>query len=88
MTLILHPIRVATGFDEEGILVLDEEERLVAVLVRLSDTNEVAPGQWYLEAKFGVLEGLGHPTYADLDAAQEEIAQHLARRHRDGLAIP
>jgi hypothetical protein len=42
MSLTLQPIRVATGFDEEGVLVLDEEQRLVAVLVRLSDTNEVA----------------------------------------------
>jgi hypothetical protein len=81
MSLTLQPIRVATGFDEEGVLVLDEEQRLVAVLVRLSDTNEVAPGQWYVEAKFDVLEGLGHPTYADLDAAQEGIVQHLAGRH-------
>ena len=45
MTLTLQPIRVATGFDEEGMMVLDEKQRLVAVLVRLSDDNEVAPGQ-------------------------------------------
>jgi hypothetical protein len=45
MTLTLRPIRVATGFDEEGMMLLDEEQRLVAVLVRLSDENEVAPGQ-------------------------------------------
>ena len=80
MTLTFQSIRVATGFDEEGMLVLDERQRLLAVLVRLSDENEVAPGRWYLEAKFGVLEGLGQPTYPDLDAAQEGIAQHLARR--------
>ena len=43
MTLTLQPMRVATGFDEEGMMVLDEQ-RLVAVLVRLSDENEVAPG--------------------------------------------
>jgi hypothetical protein len=29
---------------------------VVAVLVRLSDENEVAPGQWYLEAGFGRLK--------------------------------
>jgi hypothetical protein len=45
MTLTLQPIRVATGFDEDGMLVLDEEQRLVAVLARLSGENEVAPGQ-------------------------------------------
>jgi hypothetical protein len=80
MSLTFQPILVATGFDEEGVLVLDEEQRLLAVLTHISDENEVAPGQWYLEAKFGVLEGLDHPTYPDLDAAQEEIAQYLTRR--------
>ena len=43
MTLTLQPIRVATGFDEEGMMVLDRQ-RLVAGLVRLVDDNEVAPG--------------------------------------------
>jgi hypothetical protein len=38
-------------------MVLDEEQRLVAVLVRLSDENEVAPGQWYLGAGFGQIDG-------------------------------
>ena len=45
MSFSLQPVRVATGFDEEGMLVLDEGQRLLALLVRLSDTNEVAPGQ-------------------------------------------
>lgn len=80
MTLTLQPIRVATGFDEEGMLVLDEAQRLVAVLVRLSNENDVAPGQWYLEAKFGALEGLGQPTFPDLDVARDGIARHLAGR--------
>jgi hypothetical protein len=44
MTFTLQSVLVATGSDEEGMLVLDEEQRLVAVLVRLSDDNEVAPG--------------------------------------------
>jgi hypothetical protein len=56
MTFTLQPVRVATGFDEEGMMLLDERQRLVAVLVRLSDENEVAPGQWYLEAGFGRLK--------------------------------
>ena len=45
MSLSLQPVRVATGFDEEGMLVFDGDQRLVAVLTRLSDQNEVAPGQ-------------------------------------------
>jgi hypothetical protein len=32
-----------------------------------------------VEAKFALLDGLDHPTYADLDAAQESIRQRLAR---------
>jgi hypothetical protein len=79
MTLILQPIRVATGFDEEGMMVLDKEERLLAVLVRLSDGNEVAPGQWYLEAGFGRIDGTNHPTFSNLDMAMDWISRHLAK---------
>ena len=77
MTLTLQPIRVATGFDEEGMMVLDRQ-RLVAGLVRLVDDNEVAPGHWYLEAAYGRIDGTSHPTFASLDSAQEWIARRLA----------
>ena len=79
MSYSLQPVRVATGFDEEGMMVLDEGQRLVAVLVRLSDENEVAPGQWYLEAGFGRLDSGGHPTFSNLDEVQDWIGQRLAR---------
>jgi hypothetical protein len=79
MSFTLRPIRVATGFDEEGMMVLDEEQRLVAVLVRLSDENEVAPGQWYLEAGFGRLDGGSHPLFSNLDMAQDWISQRVAK---------
>jgi hypothetical protein len=80
MSFTLQPIHVATGFDEEGMMVLDEQHRLVAVLVRLSDENEVAPGQWYLEAGFGHLDGGSHPLFSNLDMAQDWISQRLANR--------
>jgi hypothetical protein len=54
------------------------EQRLVAVLVRLSDKNEVAPGQWYLEAGFGRLDGGSHPTFSNLDMVMDWISQRLA----------
>jgi hypothetical protein len=79
MSFSLHPVRVATGFDEEGMMVLDEEQRLVAVLVRLSDENEVAPGQWYLEAGFGRLDGGSHPLFSNLDMAQDWINQRVTK---------
>ena len=37
MSLTFQPVRVNTGFEEEGVLVFDEHRRLSAVLVRLSD---------------------------------------------------
>jgi hypothetical protein len=77
MTLTFQPIRVATGFDEEGMLVLDEEQRLLAVLVRLSDENEVAPGQWYLEAGFGRLDGINHPPFSNLDMARDWMVHRI-----------
>jgi hypothetical protein len=79
MSFTFQTVRVATGFDEEGMMVLDERQRLVAVLVRLSDDNEVAPGQWYLEAGFGRLDGGNHPTFSTLDMAQAWISQCLAK---------
>jgi hypothetical protein len=79
MSLTLQPVRVCNGSDEEGMLVFDDDQRLVAVLTHLSDQYGDVSGHWYLEAKFGLLDGLGHPTYADLDAAQESITQRLAR---------
>ena len=80
MSLTFQPVRVATSFDEEGMMVLDEEQRLLAVLVRLSDDNEVAPRQWYLEAGFGRLDGGSHPTFSNLDMVKDWISQRLAHR--------
>lgn len=79
MTLTLQLVRVANGVDEEGVLVFDKEQRLLAVLTHLSDENEVAPGQWFLEAGFGLLDRVNHPTFADLDEAQAWIGQRLAK---------
>ena len=76
MTLALQPVRVAIGSEEEGMLAFFDE-RLVAVLVHLSEDNEVAPGQWFLEAGFGRVDGVEHPTFPDLDAAQDWIAERL-----------
>jgi hypothetical protein len=87
MSLTLQPVRVNTGFEEEGVLVFDERQRLVAVLVHLADRHEVAPGQWFLEAGFGPLDSLSHPAFADLDVARNWISRHLARQAVRGAAI-
>ena len=79
MSFTFQPVQVATGFDEEGMMVLDEAQRLLAVLVRLSDDNEVAPGQWFVEAGFGRLDGGSHPAFSNLDMAQDWISQRLAK---------
>ncbi|KLK89913.1 hypothetical protein AA309_28740 [Microvirga vignae] len=79
MTLTLQPVRVATGSDEEGMLVFDAEQRLVAVLTQLGDQYDGLSGHWYLEAGFGCLEARDQPTFADLEAVQEWIRQRLAK---------
>jgi hypothetical protein len=73
MTLILQPVQIATGFEDEGMLVFDRDQRLLAVLTHLSEDNEVAPGHWFLEAGFGLVGGVAHPSFVDLDAAQDKI---------------
>lgn len=81
MALTLQPIRVATGDDEEGMLVIDDEGRLVAVLTHLSERHEGLSGHWFLEAGFGRLLGPDQPTFPGLDAAQAWIRERLSR-HR------
>ena len=81
MTLVTKPVRVRTNGDEEGCLVFSDD-RLVAVLVRLSEHNEVAPGQWFYETGFGPLDGPDHPTFATLDQARDYVAARIRRSKR------
>ena len=60
MNLTLQPVRVGTGSDEEGLLVFDDDQRLVAVLTHLGDQYGEVSGHWYLEASFGRLDGGSH----------------------------
>ena len=70
--LELQPERLANGMDEDGLLVR-ADGRLVAILVRLGETHDTLAGAWFLE--IGFHPGLvGHPLFADLDAAQAWIA--------------
>ena len=75
-TLHLQPTQVATGYDEDGLLVFDKDQRLVAVLVRLGALHET-PGQWFLEVGFGRVEDVAHPTFETLDEARDWIEARL-----------
>ena len=68
----VHVNRVLQAMRADGII---EQPRLLAVLVRLSDNNDVAPGPWFVEAGFGRRDGRSHPTFADLEAAQDWISR-------------
>ena len=94
MRLLLQPVRVATGHDEEGLLVF-AEGRLVAVLVRLTEEHDDLAGLWFLEVGFGPLGEQTYPTFADLEAAQNWIGQRLGQRviwrvsrRRSGSMLP
>ena len=87
MSLHLQPVRVATGSDEDGMLVFDTEHRLLAVFTHLSDAHQDLSGFWFLEAGFGAVETQHHPTFADLQAAQAWIADRLARGRELAWAV-
>ena len=77
MTLWLQPVRVDTGGeDEEGCLVF-VDGKLAAVLVRLSDQHGDMAGHWFLEHGFGKLDGVEHPIFDGIEAAQDWITHHL-----------
>ncbi|HEX2558790.1 hypothetical protein [Phenylobacterium sp.] len=71
------PVLVAAGDDGEGRLAFCDD-KLVAVLVRLSAVHGQAAGRWFLEAAFGRLAGPTHPTFASLDEAQAWIEAEVA----------
>ena len=79
MILTLRPVRIANGSgDENGCLVF-ANDRLVAVLVQLSDAHEGFAGHWFLEAGFSRrLDDPVGPTFADLEAAQGWITERLS----------
>ena len=77
MSFTLHPVRVGNGSDEEGLLVFDENRRLVAVLTHLGEQYGDLSGHWYVEAGFGQLDG-DQPTFSNLGSAQEWMRQRLA----------
>ena len=75
--LVLRPVRVDTqGEDEEGCLVFSDN-RLVAVLVRLSGQHGALAGRWHLEHGFGMLDSPEHPSFANLDAARGWLGRQL-----------
>ena len=77
MIFTLQPVQVGNGVDEEGLLVFDDTQRLLAVLTHLGEQYGGVSGHWYLETGFGRLECPNHPTFADLDAAQDWLSQRL-----------
>jgi hypothetical protein len=78
MKLGFQPVTVDTNApDEEGCLVF-ANDRLVAVLVRLSEEHGKKAGRWFLEHGFGKLDGPAHPDFTDLIEARDREAQRFA----------
>ena len=79
MALQLQAVRVATGNDEEGVLV-QADGRLVTVLVRLSGAEHGGlRGAWFLEAGFGSCASVPAPVFESLDEAQAWIERQVRR---------
>ena len=81
MTLTRQFVRVDTsGPDEEGCLIFDDD-RLVAVMVKLSaDSGPELAGRWFLEQGFGALHRQDHGIFDDLEAAERWIAAYRGSR--------
>src|SRR5215213_9100017 len=76
-SLTEQPVQVAVGCDDEEGCLIFADDRLVAVLVRLSRLHEELAGRWYLEVGLGQLEGPSKPTFRDLGTAKEWITRRL-----------
>jgi hypothetical protein len=88
MNLVLQPVRIETGgADEDGCLVF-ADNRLVVVLVRLSDQHDDLAGHWYYEHGFGPFNGLAHPTFSTIEAAQDWIELRYSLTRRSHAAPP
>jgi hypothetical protein len=83
MDITFQPVRVAAGFcDGEGQMVL-VDGTLVAVLVRLtaSNDNPDAQGQWFVQAGFGPLSET-HELFSTLEDAEDWVLHRsLAQRN-------
>ncbi len=75
MDLNTQNVRVSLGEDEEGALVF-ADARLVALLVHLQPSNEIAPNCWYLEASFEDAISVDE-IFPSLDAALAFIRRQL-----------
>ncbi len=63
MSLLLQPVRVATGsLDEKGCLVFDQDQRLISLLVQLSEEHEGEVGHWFFEVGFGPMDRIIPPS--------------------------
>jgi hypothetical protein len=87
MSISFQPILVEThSSDDEGSLVL-ADDKLVGVLVRLSDDGHdpALRGAWFLEAGFGALGKHVGAVFASLDEAERAIAGWVGwgREHPD-----
>ena len=77
MTLRLQNVQVSTdSADQEGRLVF-YNDRLVAVLVSLSDLHGEDAGHWFMEVGFGRFWSKTFPLFPDLTSAAEWLEQQL-----------
>jgi hypothetical protein len=82
MKVRLEPVLIEGVEHGEGRLAF-WNDRLVAVLVRLSGDHGVEEGRWFLEKGFGPLDDPSQQVFMTLDAATDWLHAEAARP-RDG----
>jgi hypothetical protein len=68
MKVRLEPVLIQGVEHGEGRLAF-WDDRLVAVLVRLSEDHGAEAGRWFVEKGFGPLDSPAHPVFRTLEAA-------------------
>ena len=77
--VIFQPVKISIAGAQDARLAF-VDEALVAVLVRLPSGHGDEAGRWFLETGYGGVDGVAHPTFADLEEARLWIAGRLTRR--------
>lgn len=78
-SLLLSPVTILTGSDDEDGRLVSTNGRLVAVLIRLSDkVHAELVGSWFLEVGFGPCSQVTPQVFKSLDEARGWIEGQLA----------
>ena len=85
--IAFQPVRVETGSDDEEGMLVFLDDRLLAILVRLSSQHDSMSRSGFLEHGFGLLDGPQHPSFEDVAEVEDWIHRRLEQRGGGGARV-